>query len=551
LTLASRPGVAGSELARTQRFRVAAVLVALGGGALLFGPLAGSLVLADHVDFVVFLSALALPVLFWKVPASPVIFLVAAATSVERLVDRAPDAFMAWIPLYRSFSETYGVSGGQVLPIELVFGLAVLVWLARAIAERRLTFRRSHLFVGLTVLVLASVLSEGFGLARGGVFHISMWELRPYAYLWLAYLLASQLLTGRSAFFAVLWGMVIGTGLKGLEGTERVVTMGNIVPRPDAILEHDEAFFFSCFIVLTIALWVFGQRGHLRRVATLFLPLVVVADLGNNRRVAWIMLPAMLLALAVVAYLRIPERRKAIAWTVGLLLVLGSGYVAAFRGSTSLIATPAHAIWSQFSPDPRDASSNLYRRIENVNLGLDIRSSPILGEGFGVPIAHPIPVFDATDLDPFINFIPHNNILYIWVRMGIFGMLAFWFVVGAAVIAACRLTRHQDRLLALLGSLVLAAMIAWLFEGWYDKGIVSFRVVILVGCLLGAVEAARSMPGASVASPEPEPELVLEDYEEGQRDGESIPSGSPQPLRLPGLQRQPAQRIGRGRAEAG
>jgi hypothetical protein len=440
------------------------------------------------------------------------------------------------------------VSGGQVLPIELVFGLALLVWLARAIADRRLSFRRSHLSAALGLLVLASLLSEGFGLARGGVFHISMWELRPYVYLWLAYLLASQLLTGRAAVQAVLWGIVIGTGLKGLEGTERVITMGNVVPRPEAILEHEEAFFFSCFIVLTVALWVFGQRGYLRRLATLLVPLVVVANLGNNRRVAWIMLPAMLLALAVIAYVRMPARRKAIVLTVGALLVVTASYVAVFRYSTSLVGTPAHAIWSQFNPDPRDASSNLYRHIENVNLGLDIRSSPILGEGFGVPIAHPIPVFDATDLDPLINFIPHNNILYVWVRMGIFGMLAFWFMVGAAVIAACRLTGHQDRLLALLGALAAAAMIAWLFEGWYDKGIVSFRVVILVGCLLGAVEGARSMPGATVASqdPEPEPEVAREDYKEERGDGKSIPAGSPKPVRLPGLKPGLAPSIGRG-----
>jgi hypothetical protein len=519
--VAVNPGLVPSRLVQTQRLRVAAAFGVLAGGALLLGPLAGSFIVAGHPEFVIFLSVLALPVLFWKVPASPLVFLAATATCIDRFADPAPDAITGWIPLYRSFTETYGLSGGQVLPIELVFGLALLVWLGRAVAQRRLSFHRSHLWAGVGVLVLAALATEGLGLARGGVFHISTWELRPYIYLAAAFLLGSQLLTSRAALLAVLWGMVIGTGLKALEGTERVITMASVTPRPDALLEHEESFFFSVFIALAIGLWVFGVRGHLRRLATFLLPFVIVADLGNNRRVAWIMLPAMLLALAVVAFQRLPERRKTIAWTVGLLLVLGSGYVAVFKASGSLIATPAHAIWSQFRPDPRDASSNLYRHIENVNLGLDIRSSPVLGEGFGVPIAHPIPVFDATDLDPLINFIPHNNILYIWVRMGVLGMVAFWFMVGAAVVAACRLSRQEDRLLALVGYLALAATIAWLFQGWYDKGIVSFRVVILVGCLLGGMEAARLLQVPALLKrepPEPPGERVAVDDEAAQEE---------------------------------
>jgi O-antigen ligase len=169
-----------------------------------------------------------------------------------------------------------------------------------------------------------------------------------------------------------------------------------------------------------------------------------------------------------------------------------------------MFARPAHAIWSNFRPDPRDASSNLYRQLENLNLGLDIRSSPVVGEGFGVPIPHPVYLFDASDIDPLINFVPHNNILYVWLRMGVFGVVAFWFTVGAAVVAACRLARHEDRRLALFGTLALGAVVAWLFQGWLDKGIVSFRIEILVGSLLGAVTVVLRNPAAFLTG-EPAP----------------------------------------------
>src|SRR5262245_56670247 len=52
-------------------------------------------------------------------------------------------------------------------------------------------------------------------------------------------------------------------------------------PYPEAILEHDESFFFSCYRLLTAALWFFGKRGNLRRVATALLPFIVTAELAT------------------------------------------------------------------------------------------------------------------------------------------------------------------------------------------------------------------------------------------------------------------------------
>jgi hypothetical protein len=185
------------------------------------------------------------------------------------------------------------------------------------------------------------------------------------------------------------------------------------------------------------------------------------------------------------------------------VLTLVTGYVLAFHSSTSLLGSPAHSIWSQFQPDARDQASNLYRDLENRNLGIDIRSSPVIGEGFGLPIPHPVVVQDASEIDPLINFIPHNTVLYVWLRMGFPGAVAFWFLVGAAMIAACRLARRREEWFGLLGTVVLAAVVAWVLEGWLDKGIVSFRITILVGCLLGALAAASRLAERSVPGEEP------------------------------------------------
>lgn len=486
----ARPAV--SDVERTRRTQVIAAGAALVALAALLGPLAGVMSMSGRGFAVLAVVGLLVPVLFWKVPPSPVILCVISATLIERFPDAGADAFTSKVPLFRSLQDTIGLSGASFTPYELVLMVALLVWLARGVADRRIRLRASPLGITVVVLLGIAIATELFGIARGGVFNISLWELRPFLYVAITYLLASQLISKRAAMEAILWGIVIGTGLKGLEGTERVFTV--VIPaatRPDSILEHDESVFFSVFIVLTFLLWIYGKRGWLRRVATLLLPFVFTADFGNNRRAAWVMLPAMLIAVAVIAYVRMPERRKTIAWVVSVLLSISAAYVLVYHNSTALEAEPAHAVWSQFQPDPRDYNSNLYRQLEDANLALDIRGAVFTGTGFGVPIAHPIPIFDASNLDPLINFIPHNTILYVWLRLGTLGAVAFWCMVGAAIVAACRLARRPGRDFGLFGTLAVTAVIAWLVEGWLDQGITSFRIATLIGCLLGAVAAGH------------------------------------------------------------
>jgi hypothetical protein len=503
--------LAVSDVERTRRTQVFAAGAALVVLAAVLGPLGGMLSMSGRGFAVLAVAGLLVPVLFWKVPPSPVILCVISATLIERFPDAGSDAITSKLPLFRSLQDTIGLSGASFTPYELLLVLALLVWLAKGVADRRIRMRASPLGVTVMVLLGISIAMELFGLGRGGVFNISLWELRPFLYIAITYLLASQLISKRAAIEAILWGIVIGTGLKGLEGTERVFTV--VIPaatRPDSILEHDESVFFSVFIVLTFLLWIYGKRGWLRRIATLLLPFVLVADFGNNRRAAWVMLPAMLIAVTVIAYVRTPERRRTIAWVAGVLLSISAAYVAVYHNSTSLEGEPAHAVWSQFQPDPRDYNSNLYRQLENANLALDIKGTVFTGSGFGVPIAHPIPIFDASNLDPLINFIPHNTVLYVWLRLGTLGAIAFWCMVGAAIVAACRLARHPDRDFGVLGSLAAAAVIAWLVEGWLDQGITSFRIATLVGCLLGAVIAAQRIAAreAEEASAAAEPVTV-------------------------------------------
>ena len=155
-------------------------------------------------------------------------------------------------------------------------------------------------------------------------------ELRPWVYLGAGYLIASQLLRGKRAVWAVLWAFTLGVGFKGLQGTWKFLTTLNIDPRPPFIFSHEEAVFLTLFLLLTAGLWIFGERGWLRRVATGLLPAVLIADLANTRRTAWLIFGAGLAALLLLAWIRLVERRPlmrrlVVALALGGLLGLERG----------------------------------------------------------------------------------------------------------------------------------------------------------------------------------------------------------------------------------
>jgi O-Antigen ligase len=484
------------EQERTQRLRLALVvavsLVAALLGGLAIGVLPTAYEAAPFAIAALFLVAL----LFWYRRAAPPVVFVLAATLIDRYDD--PTAWTARLPFWRSVGSTH------IFPIEVLLVMALLFWLLRDLAVRRFNVPRSHVAAGMGALLALALLAWAHGLASGGDSQIALQEVRPWLYLVAAFLLASQLLRGQAAFTALEWALVIGTGLKGIYGTYRFHQLANVYPPPDSILEHDESVFFTVYILLTVALWVFGRRGALRRVATALLPFVVIADVGNNRRTAWLVLPAALLMLAAVAYVRKPQSRRLTVVVTATLVLIGGAYVAAFHNSTSSKAAPAHAIWSAFQPDPRDEASNNYRTLENDNLAIDIKQAMVQGLGFGVRFPTPIPMVDVSGtIDPLIFYIPHDTVLWVWLRMGLLGMLALWWTAGAAIIAASRVARGEDGRLALVATVAAGAVICWLGQGWLDQGIASLRIAALMGVLIGAVEAARVMLPAPAAEPAP------------------------------------------------
>ena len=65
-----------------------------------------------------------------------------------------------------------------------------------------------------------------------------------------------------------------------------------------------------------------------------------------------------------------------------------------------------------------------------MNPGIAIRQTMPFGTGFGHRIPEAVPNVDISDIDSFISYLPHNGVLYVWLRLGLPGIVAFWMMVA-------------------------------------------------------------------------------------------------------------------------
>ena len=462
--------------------------ILLGGGSAFAGLLAGEFVARGRPTLVLALAVALLPVVLWKKPSFAPAFIVASALTIEQFPHIAGSRTLditAHIPLF------HGLGGFRPSDLLLLFLFAV--YLAKrgadgvALVPRTVLSRLVFIFMGT---VAFGVL---LGVATGGMARVALTEARPFIYLVLAYVIASTMTTSRRALHAVLWAFVLGSGLKAVQGLLLFLSVRHAVPRPDAVLGHEESLFFGLFVLLTLALWLYDVRGSLRTTATTFLPIVLAADLANGRRTAWLILPAGLLVVMAVGYVSLPHKRGFLGRVAIGIALVSAFYFPAYWNKTGGFAQPARALHSVISPDARDASSNLYRVQEDANLKYNIKQASALGKGFGHRIDYALPIANISDIDPYIAYIPHNGVFYLFLRIGTAGAIAFWSMLGLGIIAACRLARNRDKELAVVGMLVACALPAYALLGENDEGFFYYRVAFVMGALLGLLEAARRL----------------------------------------------------------
>lgn len=433
------------------------------------------------------LAALGVAILTVRWPVFGLFIALSAAVLIEESSLRLASDFTDKLYV---FSWPPSLQGMFDRPVGLLFLLILAITVIYRLAKREWPLRGGPLIVPFGLFMLCVVLGVVHGLATGGQLQIIVIEVRPLWYLFVTYLLAYNLITSSKQLRTFFWIVIIGAGIKGLQGVYLVVfILKGSLQGHDELMAHEESFFFVALLLL-IMLFCLQYRYRAQLIAALIaLVPALVALVANQRRADYI---ALLLGLAVawgLMFLINPQKRKTLLKMALVTLVLGGSYVAAFSHSEGGLASPARSVIAIFSPsneDIRDIQSNLYRVTENHDLKFTEQQNPILGLGFGKAFLTPWPLVDISADDQYYLFIPHNTVYWLWMRLGPIGYLIFWFLIGSVIVRGCMIVRTmKDPYLRMVGIYSVSLIFMEVVVAFADYQLFFYRDVIYMGLIIG------------------------------------------------------------------
>jgi hypothetical protein len=296
--------------------------------------------------------------------------------------------------------------------------------------------------------------------------------------------------------------LVVLTVIKAVQGLFNYVEMINGPVWLEAVTAHEDVVFFDLAVVLAIGALVLRLRGRLAYVLYASLPIIGSVELLTQRRVAFIALAGGVAAIgALLAY--VEPRRTSILFGSAFIALLFYGVIA--WDQQGLLAQPIRAVRSAFDPsslNARDLSSNWWRELENTNIAYTLKQLPLTGVGLGQQY---IFLREPPQLTNFIywRYMTHDAVLWVWLKAGILGFLAFWTWVAGTGITGARLFRALPTSdLKLIAAVPVVLVVIQVIFSSVDLGLTYTRNMIVLGVAIGMTAyltqiAAESKPAGA------------------------------------------------------
>jgi O-antigen ligase len=257
------------------------------------------------------------------------------------------------------------------------------------------------------------------------------------------------------------------------------------VPTEFAFTHEGSVILGVGFIIGVVAFFRADGSKVQRVLSAAYCLLVLAAMIASGRRAATLVL---LMGCGTLGLLMIPRRPMLVA-VVSLPLVLGlGGYLGVYWNKEyGAMAQPARAIRSQFDPSLRDESSDSYRTTEKYNVIQTIRVNRVFGVGFGRQFSQFQPLPSLRSFWSLQLYTPHQNVLWIWLKMGIAGMAV---ILGFATVAIGRCFRAAREASSEgewgLAAVALTVILMFLMYSTVDLGFIGPRSVApaVVACAI-------------------------------------------------------------------
>jgi O-antigen ligase len=395
-------------------------------------------------------------------------------------------------PLFENLRDFTALSFVYANAVELWLLLLALVWFLRGVQRGSLNLHPVACPAAWYLALVTFAATFVIGILTGGDPKIALWEVRGLGYLFGFSWLVPQLLERRGDLQVVLWAFTVGLGGRAIQGLFRYfVILRMQIDLESTFLAHEDPVMFIPLLFLLVTLLHYRAAPRLSRALLVAVPIMLVALVLTQRRIAYVSLPI----CAAIFFVQLgPQARRSFARFAVPMLALGALYVVLFIGSSSPLGRPIDRALMLFDTSN---PSNLYRLVEQDNLRHTIKGHP-WGIGFG----HPFEIVrDLPKVWVFWNYIPHNEILWVWVKAGTVGfILAMFFFARVIAESTWAHRRLQDPLLRAVAPVIGLAVANQLLVSYYELQLTYARNMIYLGTFVGLLATIERWGGLLPAS---------------------------------------------------
>ncbi|MDI6802819.1 MAG: O-antigen ligase family protein [Bacteroidota bacterium] len=370
-------------------------------------------------------------------------------------------------------------------PLELHIFLILTVWIILISTGKKVNLMRVPVWLSTILFFAWLFLSFIYGMSTGGSFLPALWELRALFYLGIIFFLTPQIIQSREQIVNLIWVCIGAIAFKAVQGLIRLVRLGFNFGSRTELTNHEDPLFFVSLLILLLGLILFKYNSRQRQVLSwISLPLLFVFVL-SQRRAAYAALGFAIITFIIL--LPKLERLKLIKILIPVV-ILFSIYTISLWNNESTFAIPAQLVKTIFvepkSKDDLRYYSNLYRDFENYNLAQTVKRAPAIGIGFGNKYDQPVMLTKIPF--PLQEYIPHNEIYWLFVKTGAIGFFLFWLFIDSYILrAAFIFNRLKDLYFKSLCAVIIVAIVGQIVVSFYDLQFTYYRNMVFLGMLMG------------------------------------------------------------------
>lgn len=371
-------------------------------------------------------------------------------------------------------------------PLEVHLLIILFALFIRAAVLKNFSLKRIPVVFPFLLFLAAFIYSCVYGLKRGGDFLIVLWEVRALFYLILMYLIVPQIIHSKEQIYWLVWVIMLGVTFKAFQAILTFARIGFTTGGYETLTNHEDPVFIVTLFILLVGFLVYKSwNTQTVYLLLLTLPFLLAFYVAQRRAVyASSIISFATFVVLLPGGVRLKFLKAMFPLFLGVLV-----YGAVFWNSNSLIARPVQIIKSgmvepKMEEDLADFYSNLYREYENYNLAVTVRNNPVFGVGFGNKYEQPIKLVPI----PFSlrDYIPHNEIYWVIVKMGAVGFFAFWFFFNSVAAKGVQIfSRLNDPYLKAITLFVIIAVINQMVVSYFDLQLTYYRNMVYLGILIG------------------------------------------------------------------